>query len=98
LLDLEALSTNLVSAKLNMDCSELSHCMKYDVDGLEIGWFGEGYEYTGATAMASTKITFASSSTPVIEYISPTRAMPGQLLDIHGHNFAAGAAVTDTNW
>lgn len=72
--------------------------MVFSRDGVEKGWFGEGYTYTGATIASSTTITFSSSNTPIIESVSPARAMPGQLINLYGQNLGSGTAVTDTNW
>ena len=36
--------------------------------------------------------------TPRVSDVTPEYGMPGQLVELHGTNLAAGHEVTDTNW
>jgi len=100
LVDTESLAMSLEEAKSNSDCKgSLSHCLRKDLTtGVDLDWFGTGFEYDGATQVAPNTFHFTADHTPVVSHISPTRAMPGSLIDIHGKNFQSNIAFTDTNW
>lgn len=67
-------------------------------NGNDLGWFGGGWEFTGASGLSSSKFTFSESLTPVVTSIEPTMGISGELITIRGHHFKSAFPVTDTNW
>jgi len=100
LIDAETLAVSLEEAKANFNCKKsLSHCMRKDITtGVDTVWFGSGIEFDGATQVAPSYFHFTTDHTPVATHISPTRAMPGTLIDIHGKYLQSSIPFTDTNW
>jgi hypothetical protein len=100
LVDSDSLTASLEEAQANFNCKKsLSHCLRKDTTtGVDLDWFGTGIEYDGATQEAPHAFHFSAEHTPEVEFISPTRAMPGTLIDIHGKNFLSTVPFTDTNW
>ena len=98
LTDDAGLEASIAGAKLNFDCSELSHCIMKNRWGEDMDWFGSGYSYAVAGAQASKSFEFLESHTPFIESVSPERAMPGELLSIRGRNLKSPIMVSDSNF
>ena len=86
--DADGLDKIVTAATVSFSCHELSHCMMVDPStGEDLGFFGAGWAYTGASTTAAQRFTFAADHTPVITSISPDRAMPGQLIKLKGKHF-----------
>ncbi len=98
LTDKEGLDASIAAAKRNFDCTELTHCKTKNRWGEDIDWFGAEYEYSVPGAQAPERFEFLDSQTPVIESVSPKRAMPGELLTIRGRNLMNPMPVEDANW
>ena len=98
LTDVAHLESSLAAAKLNFDCSELSHCVMKNQWGENVGWFGEHFEYPVLGTKIQQQFKFLESATPVIDDVSPERAMPGSLITLRGRNLMSSRPVTDRNF
>ena len=95
--DAAELETLLALAKEGR-CSRLEHCEALDEFGVSQGFVGEGWRFDGAVGSSGSPFQFAAGATPRVSSVHPDRAMPGQVIDIHGSNLDAVADLMDSNW
>ena len=87
-------------AMRSYECQKLARCPLYDEAGnYMFSRFGDWYDFSsGATESLANALTLTETQTPAVDYISVTKGMAGQVLDIRGSGFEPEFLPTDDNY